>query len=230
MPEAKLSEAKTIPPWLFALTVICSLAIGMGLFVALPHVISEATLGQHTESRLLRSMFEGFIKSCLFVAYIALIGRKRDIRRLFEYHGAEHKVVFAAEKSVPLTPEDAQQFSRLHPRCGTNFAVATILVSIFLFSLLPRSEYLLVGIGWRFLCMPLVAGLAYELIKLTVHPRLGRAVTALMIPGLWLQKLTTQPPDESQLEVSCAAMKAVLNAESSLAHPQPQTEIAVETV
>ena len=225
-----MRDAKSIPPWLFAITVASSLAIGMALFVALPHVVAESTLGHYTRGRLALSVFEGFIKSCLFVAYIAAIGQKRDIRMLFEYHGAEHKVVFAAERNAPLTPHETQQFSRLHPRCGTNFAVATIVVSIFLFSLLPQSDSRLVGIGWRFVCMPLVAGLAYELIKLTVHPKLGRAVTALMTPGLWLQRLTTQPPDESQLEVSCAAMKAVLNAENSLAHPQPQTDVSVETV
>lgn len=223
-------KPKTIPPWLFALTIACSLSIGMGLFVALPHIVAEATLGHYTRQRLALSFFEGFIKSCLFVTYIYVIGRKRDIRRLFEYHGAEHKVVFAAEKNAPLTPESAQQFSRLHPRCGTNFAVATIVVSIFLFSLLPQSDYKIVGIGWRFVCMPLVAGLAYELIKLTVHPKLGRFVTILMTPGLWLQRLTTQQPDESQLEVSCAAMKVVLDAERALSLPQPATEIVVETV
>lgn len=225
-----MRDAKSIPPWLFALTVLCSLAIGMGLFVALPHVVSEATLGQYTRQRLVLSLFEGFIKSCLFVAYIALIGAKKDIRRLFQYHGAEHKVVFAAENNAPLTPAGASAFSRLHPRCGTNFAVATIVVSIFLFSLLPQSNYKLVGIAYRFVCMPLVAGLAYELIKLTVHPKLGGFVTFLMTPGLWLQRLTTQAPDDSQLEVSCAAMAAVLDAERTLTHPQPEKEIAVETV
>lgn len=225
-----MRDAKSIPPWLFALTVMCSLAVGLGLFVALPHAVSQATLGHYTHHRLALSLFEALIKSCLFVAYIAIIGTKKDIKRLFQYHGAEHKVVFAAERNAPLTPESATTFSRLHPRCGTNFAVATILVSIFLFTLLPQSDSKLVGIGYRILCMPLVAGLAYELIKLTVHPKFGRFVTFLMTPGLWLQRLTTQVPDDSQLEVSCAAMKAVLDAENGLSHPQPEREIAVETV
>ncbi|HEX8551295.1 MAG TPA: DUF1385 domain-containing protein [Abditibacteriaceae bacterium] len=225
-----MRDAKSIPPWLFVLTVATSLCIGMGLFVALPHLLSESTLGHYTRHRLALSGFEGFIKSCLFVTYIWLIGRKRDIRRLFEYHGAEHKVVFAAERNHPLTPEGSRDFSRLHPRCGTNFAVVTIVVSILVFSLLPQSDYKIVGIGWRFLFMPLVAGLSYEVIKLTVHPVLGRAAITLMTPGLWLQRLTTQQPDDAQLEVSCAAMKAVLDAENQVSHEATKDNEGAETV
>ena len=222
---------KTIPPLLLALTIAVSLAIGMGLFVALPHVVAETVLRPHTDVRIFLTGFEGFIKSCLFVLYIYVIGLRGNIRRLFEYHGAEHKVVFAAERGAPLTPEGARDFSRLHPRCGTNFAVATIVVSIFVFSLLPQSDSKLVGIGWRFLFMPLVAGLSYEIIKLTVHPVLGRAALVLMTPGLWLQRLTTKTPDDRQIEVSCAAMQAVLDAEKGLTpHVQAEKDGAVETV
>jgi uncharacterized protein YqhQ len=209
------APAKGIPIWAFLPVVAASLGLGMGLFVALPHIVSEATLGQIVRHRLALSAFEGFIKACLFVAYIWLIGRKRDIFRLFQYHGAEHKVVFAAEQGRELTPEGARDFDRLHPRCGTNFAVVTIFVSVFLFSLLPQSDSKLVGVGYRFLCMPLVAGISYELIKLTVHPRLGRYALYLMTPGLWLQRLTTNQPDDAQLEVSCAAMRAVIEAENA---------------
>ncbi|HEX8834082.1 MAG TPA: DUF1385 domain-containing protein [Abditibacteriaceae bacterium] len=222
--KAKNANANPLPAWLFALTVVCSLGLGMMLFVALPHAIAgyvtDVVTGRKNYGGLLFNLLEGAVKTAIFVSYIAIIGRKKDICRVFEYHGAEHKVVFAVENGRELTPAGARDFDTPHPRCGTNFAFLTILVSILCFSLLPETNSKLIGIAMRFGCMVPVAGVSYEIIKLTTHPRWGRFANFLMTPGLWLQRLTTRQPDDAQLEVSCAAMRAVLDAEQQFAQSE----------
>jgi len=205
--------SKPIPAWLFALTVAGSLGIGLFLFVILPHWIAAFVLG-NAGNAFVFNLVEGAIKLAIFIAYVWLVGRKPDIKRVFEYHGAEHKVVFAAENAQPLTPDGARPYDTPHPRCGTGFALLTIGVSILCFSFLPHGESKLTGAFWRVLAMPLVAGISYEILKLTTHPTFGKYAIVMMTPGLWLQRLTTRQPDDAQLEVSCAAMKAVLDAEA----------------
>lgn len=207
-------NSKPIPPWMFALTVAGSLGVGIFLFVLLPHWIAALTIGRSVSNGLIFNLAEGAIKLAIFVAYVWLIGRKPDIKRVFEYHGAEHKVVFAVENARPLTPAGARPFDTPHPRCGTGFALLTIMVSIVCFSFLPQFQSKISGALWRVALMPVVAGISYEIIKLTTHATLGKYAIFLMTPGLWLQRLTTRQPDDAQLEVSCAAMKAVLDAES----------------
>lgn len=203
-----------IPAWLFALTVLGSFSLGIGLFVALPNLITDWTVARFTDNRIALNLAEGAVKLAIFVAYVALIGTKKDIRRVFEYHGAEHKVVYAAENGLPITPDGARPFDTPHPRCGTGFALLTIVVSVICFSFLPWTQSHLPRILWRLALMPVVAGFSFEIIKLTAHPTLGRFAQFVMIPGLWMQRLTTRQPDDAQLEVSCAAMQAILNAEA----------------
>jgi len=207
---------KPIPAWMFGLTAAASFGFGIFLFVVVPHWIAAWALGTKVENGLLFNLVEGAIKLAIFVAYVWLVGRREHIRRVFEYHGAEHKVVFAVENARPLTPEGARPFDTPHPRCGTGFALLTILVSIVCFSFLPQFESKIVGALWRIALMPVVAGVSYEIIKLTTHPKWGKYAILVMTPGLWLQRLTTRQPDDAQLEVSCAAMKAVLDAEANL--------------
>ena len=206
-------QPKTLPAWLFALTVICSLALGLVLFVALPNLIAFHALKSRTDNAIVLNLVEGAVKLTIFVAYIAIIARRPDIRRLFEFHGAEHKVVFAAENARKLTPDGARPFDTPHPRCGTGFALLTVLVSVLCFSFLPVAVPSWQQVLMRFGLMPLVAGISYEIIKMTAHPRYGAFFLWIMTPGLWLQRLTTKQPDDAQLEVSCAAMRAVLEAE-----------------
>ena len=209
--------APALPIWLFIVTIIGSLGLGMLLFVALPNLITHYTLRKVTDNLIALNLFEGSVKMTIFVIYIWLIGLRPDIRRVFEYHGAEHKVVFAVENARPLTPEGARPFDTPHPRCGTGFALLTIIVSILCFSFLPQFDSKLAGAFWRFMLMPVIAGVSYEVLKLTMHPTWGKYAMVLMVPGMWLQRLTTRQPDDAQLEVSCAAMQAVLDAEAR--HP-----------
>ncbi len=202
-----------MPAWLFGLTVLGSFSLGIGLFVALPNLITDWTAARYTEDRIALNLVEGAVKLAIFVAYVALIGTRPDIRRVFEYHGAEHKVVFAAENGLPITPESARPFDTPHPRCGTGFALLTVVVSVIVFSFLPWTESHWPRLLWRLALMPVVAGVSYEIIKLTAHPTWGRAAQFVMIPGLWMQRLTTRQPNDEQLEVSCAAMQAILDAE-----------------
>jgi uncharacterized protein YqhQ len=218
----KAKESAEMPMWLFLLTVVCSFSLGLGLFVALPNLITDWTAAHYTDNRIVLNLVEGVVKLAIFVAYVAVIATRPDIRRVFEYHGAEHKVVYAAENSLPITPESARPFDTPHPRCGTGFALLTIIVSVICFSFLPWTEEHLPRVLWRLALLPVVAGVSFEIIKLTAHPTLGKAAQAVMIPGLWMQRLTTKEPDDAQLEVSCAAMQAILDAEAQFAANETQ--------
>ncbi len=213
------SPTKSAPPklplWAFLLTITGSLGLGVLLFVALPNLVTDWTLRRFTANLVALNLFEGGVKLLIFTAYVWLIGQRPNIRRVFEFHGAEHKVVFAAENNLPITPESARPFDTPHPRCGTGFALLTVFVSIVCFAFLPWPEEHWKRVGWRLLLMPLVAGVSYEVIKLTVNPQLGSVAKFIMIPGMWLQRLTTRQPDDSQLEVACAAMQVVLDAENT---------------
>ena len=214
-PEAAAEKEAAMPLWAFAGTVALSLLLGFAVFVALPNIVADVTLGRVTRSRFALNPFEGLVKGIIFIVYLWLIGRTPNIKRLFEYHGAEHKVVYAAENNRPLTPDGARPFDTPHPRCGTGFALLTVLVSVVLFSWLPWTTSHLPRIAMRFALMPFVAGVSYEILKLTTNPRWKALAVIVMTPGMWLQRLTTKQPDDSQLEVSCAAMQAVLSAEKA---------------
>ena len=212
--EVSSSNAPSqVPNWLFALTALGSFCIGLGLFLILPAFLALQLLGENAPS-LAVSLLETFIKTVLFVAYVWLIGKRKHIRRLFEYHGAEHKVVHATEAGRVLVASQCRDFSREHPRCGTGFALLVIFVSALFFAFLPTDIPKWQSIIYRFALLPVIAGVSYETLKLTLHPFWGRFVRTLMIPGMWLQLLTTREPNDEELEVSCAAMKAVLKAEA----------------
>jgi uncharacterized protein YqhQ len=222
--EAQVEKEQSMPLWMFLGTVVLSLSLGFALFVALPNIAADATLGRATRNRFALNIAEGCIKITIFVAYLWLIGRMANIKRLFEFHGAEHKVVYAAEHGRPLTPDGARPFDTPHPRCGTGFALLTAIVSIACFSWLPWTLSHWPRVGMRFVLMPLVAGISYEILKLTAHPKWRPLAIVVMTPGMWLQRLTTNEPDDSQLEVSCAAMQVVIDAEEQHGTPVLPTE------
>jgi uncharacterized protein YqhQ len=153
------------------------------------------------------------VKLAIFVAYVWFIGQRKDIKRVFEYHGAEHKVVYAAENQRPITPEGARPYDTPHPRCGTGFALLTVFVSILCFSFLPWTESHLWRVVPRLLLLPVVAGISYEIIKATVNPKLSGLATVVVTPGMWLQRLTTRQPNDEQLAVACEAMRVLLEEE-----------------
>lgn len=215
-----------LPLWLFLLTVAGSLLLGMGLFVALPNLITdkvfEPLLGTGTGPAVIAlNLLEGTVKLIIFVSYVFLIGRRPDIRRVFEYHGAEHKVVYAAEHNRPITPEGARPFDTPHPRCGTGFALLTVFVSVLCFSFLPWTESDWLRVGMRLGLLPVIAGVSYEIIKATVNPRFTALATLVITPGMWLQRLTTVQPDDDQLEVACEAMRVLLEVENKVASQTP---------
>lgn len=194
------------------LSVIIAIALTVAMFILLPTVIANL-LKPVLHSSFAFNLVEGIMRIVIFVAYIALISRMKDIRTVFEYHGAEHKTIHCFENNLELTPANAQQFYTLHPRCGTSFLLFVMVISFVLHLFLGWPDLALRIIS-RLLLVPVVAGLSYELLKWA-----GRSdnwlVKILSMPGLYLQKLTTKTPSDEQLEVAIAAMKAVLVSEDT---------------
>ena len=214
---AGVPDKKALPIWLFLLTILGSLGVGVGLFVALPNLVTdwifEPLLGKN---RVALNGIEGLVKLAIFIGYVYIIGRRKNIKRVFEYHGAEHKVVYAVENNRPLTPAGARPFDTPHPRCGTGFALITVFVSVICFAFLPWGDSHVARIGLRLLLLPLVAGISYEIIKSTVNPRLSGLAMIVVKPGMWLQRLTTEEPSDDQLEVACEAMRVLLVEEEKI--------------
>jgi len=188
-------------------SVVVALIFSVGLFMLLPTAIA-GIFKVWIKTPAILNLIEGLIKLSIFLLYLWAVSHMSDIKRVFEYHGAEHKTIAAYEAGVELTPENAMKFSRLHPRCGTSFLLIVMVVSILMFSLLTW-DTLWMRIVYRLLLLPVVAGLSYEIIKMAGKRPQG-IVGILTKPGLWLQKITTREPDLSQLEVAIAAMKAVI--------------------
>ncbi|MBQ4527991.1 MAG: DUF1385 domain-containing protein [Clostridia bacterium] len=188
-------------------SVVVALCFSIGLFMILPTVIA-GLFDNLVKNRILLNLIEGAIKLAIFLLYLWGVAHMSDIKRVFEYHGAEHKTIATYEAGVELTPENAKEYTRLHPRCGTSFLLIVMVISILMFSLLSWKTWW-IRILYRLLLLPVVAGVSYEIIKFAgKHP--NGIVGWLTKPGLWLQKITTREPDESQLEVAIAAMKAVI--------------------
>jgi uncharacterized protein YqhQ len=192
-------------------TVVAALALAIGLFFVLP-VGLTSLIKDWLGSAWLFWLVEGILRTGIFLVYIWLLSRLRDLRRVFEYHGAEHKTIACYEAGLELTPENAQRFSRLHPRCGTSFLLIVMIVAIFVFAPLGLPEWYWL-LASRIIGVPLIAGLSFEVIKFAGRNRHKGWVRSLMWPGLQLQKLTTREPDPDQLAVAIAAMEAVLAVE-----------------
>ena len=189
-------------------TLALSLLVGVGLFVVLPMALI-GLVDRYITIPLLSNLMEGIVRLLFFVAYLVAIRRMPDIRRVFAYHGAEHKTVNAHEAGVPLTVSEVNRFSTRHTRCGTSFLLIVLILFVVLTSLLGRPP-LLVRLLSRLVLVPVVAALAYEFIKFTARHDAHPLVRVLTAPGLWLQRLTTEEPDERMLEVSIAALQSVL--------------------
>ena len=190
-------------------SVIIALIFSIGLFMMLPHFISSL-VGNFIKNTVILNAVEGISKMVIFTIYILLVSQMKDIQRVFEYHGAEHKSIACYESGMELTPENAAKCSRLHPRCGTSFLLIVMIISIIFYACLPwQNTSFVLRIIYRLLLLPVVAGTSYEILKFAGKSN-NRIVKALTKPGLFLQKLTTREPDESQIEVAIAALSAVL--------------------
>ncbi|HEV7584357.1 MAG TPA: DUF1385 domain-containing protein [Solirubrobacteraceae bacterium] len=205
-------EEQEIPRGVWAGTIVVALALAVVLFFLIPVGVTSLIKGQ-LGSSFLFWLVEGLLRTGIFLGYLLLLSRVRDLRRVFEYHGAEHKTISCFEAGLPLAPVNAQRFSRLHPRCGTSFLLVVMIVAIFVFAPigLPAWYWL---VATRILGVPLIAGISFELIKFAGRNRRRRWVQIVMWPGLKLQLLTTREPDLEQLEVAIAALGAVLERET----------------
>ena len=193
---------------IMGIVLVFSLAISIGLFMILPYIASEA-LGKLIRNEYVILFMEGIIRIAIFLGYIVLISRMEDIKRVFMNHGAEHKTINCLEAGVPLTPENVDNFSRLHKRCGTSFIFIVMIISMVFFFFI-RVDTIWLRIVLRLLFLPLVAGVSYEFIRLagsSDHP----LVQIFSKPGLALQKLTTKEPDHSMIEVAIASVEGVFD-------------------
>lgn len=204
-------EDEEITPLEMFISILISFGLAILLFVALPAGI-VALIQSFINLNIILNLIEGIIKITAFLAYLFVISRLKDIKRVFMYHGAEHKVIHNYESKFPLSVKNARNFTTLHPRCGTNFIFIVILLSIFFFSFFGRPP-LLERILYHILLLPVIAGTSYEVIKLAGGERVNPIIRIIATPGLWLQKLTTNEPDDSMLEVAITALKAVLPEE-----------------
>jgi uncharacterized protein YqhQ len=187
-------------------TMIVALVLGFGLFFYLPLFVADLT---GVKSGFWFNLVDGFVRLAVFILYVSLIGLWSEMQKLYQYHGAEHKSIHAFEAGEELTPENAMKYTTLHPRCGTSFLLMVVIVSLVVFIALGRPE------SWgergiRFLAVPVIAGVAFELTKLSGKYAKSALGAALIAPGLWLQRITTKEPTRAQLEVALKALREVL--------------------
>ena len=221
-------EEEEISSGMWAGTIVLSILLAVGLFFLIPVGLTSLIKDQ-LGSSLLFWLVEGLLRTGIFLGYLLALSRLRDLRRVFEYHGAEHKTISCFEAGMPLKPENAERFSRLHPRCGTTFLLLVMVVAIFVFAPigLPAWYWLLLT---RIIGVPLIAGISFELIKWSGRNRRRPWVRAIMWPGIQLQYLTTREPDRAQLAVAIAALEAVLVAEPDLGSKHAADLVGVEVV
>ena len=190
-----------------AMTMVVAFGLGLLIFFYLPLLLTELT---GVQSGILFNVIDGVIRLLFFLLYLGLISQWKEIRRIFEYHGAEHKSIFAYEQGRPLTLNGVKSFSTHHPRCGTSFLLVVMLVSLIIFLFLGKPE------DWvdrliRFLFIPVIGGISYEIIRLSGTKFGLKLARILVAPGLWLQRITTKEPDDAQLDVALVALKSALN-------------------
>jgi uncharacterized protein YqhQ len=231
-PVSPSSPAPDRSGWAVAGSMAIGLGLGVLVFLLLPLWLTQLA-ERHlfgTLSGLGFNLLDGGLRALFFLAYLFGISRLRDIHRVFMYHGAEHKVVFNYERRLPLSVENARAQSRLHPRCGTSFLLFVLLVSILVFALIPKTAPFLVKFGGRLLLVPVIAGLSYEVLRLTARRRAAPLFAALVFPGLMLQKITTQEPTDDMLEVAIVALEEALREDGLLPEAPPGAAPGAEAV
>lgn len=164
----------------------------------------------NNNNSVLYNVVESVVKIVIFLGYLTLISQLKDIKRVFEYHGAEHKTIFCYENGEELTVENVKKFKRFHPRCGTSFLLFVVIISIIIYSIVGRHPNLFINVLIRIALLPLIAGISYEIIKFAGKHSENKCIAWLNKPGMWLQRLTTREPDESQIECAITSLKAVI--------------------
>ncbi|WP_042278027.1 DUF1385 domain-containing protein [[Clostridium] dakarense] len=189
-------------------SLVLSLILSIGLFILLPTMVG-GIFSKFASNDLLLNLIEGLIRISILFGYIILISKNKDIERVFQYHGAEHKSIYCYENNLDLTVENARKFGRLHPRCGTNFLFIVMFISIILFSFFGWPNPIM-RVAMRIICIPVVAGISYEIIRFLGKYN-NKFTKIVAYPGMMLQNFTTKEPDDEQLEVAIAALKAVID-------------------
>ncbi len=215
-----LEEDERLTPRQVVLSIVLAMALFIGIFI-----IGPATLFAWLENRtgragILTLMGEGVFRVAIFVAYLWLIGRTKDIHRVFEYHGAEHKTIAAFEHGEELQPELIDRYPKEHVRCGTNFLIIVMIITIFVFTLFgtPALVWRIVS---RVIAIPIIAAISYEALRFGAkHPE-SLVMRSLMKPGIWLQRITTQQPDHSQIEIAVTSFQELLRREAEATAPDP---------
>ena len=194
--------------WLVS-TMVILLSIGFGLliFKFLPLLVAQMI---NPNSNIVFNLIDGGVKMVVFVAYVYAISLMKDVRRVFEYHGAEHKSIGCYESKKKLTVSNAKNFSALHPRCGTSFIMIVLIISIIVYVFIPKTVPFMYKLVYRIFLLPLIAGISYEVLKLSAKYEHNFFFHMFEKPGLWIQHITTKEPDDKQLEVALAALKKVL--------------------
>lgn len=217
--KAYNEDEKPLNPLLISLTIGFAFVIGIGLFVFLP-LYATKLLGfifnPVAENSFVFNLVDGIIRVIIFLIYIIAVGLWREMRRIFEYHGAEHKVIHAYEAGRELDVDNVRDFSPHHPRCGTSFLLIVMIISILIFSFIPQAWLFIHKFLSRLILIPLIAGISYELLRLSSKMKDNPVVNLLIIPGLCLQRLTTREPDTKQIEVAIIALKEVLRFEGGV--------------
>lgn len=193
-------------------SVILGLCFSIGLFILLPNFISELIVPK--ENVKLYNVVESILKFLIFIVYLIIASQMKDIKRVFEYHGAEHKTIFCYENKLDLTVENIKKQSRFHPRCGTNFMIIVLIISVIVFSLIGRHENMFINMGYRLLLLPIIASISYEIIKFLGRTKI-KFFQIFAKPGLLMQRITTREPDDSQIEVAIKSLKLVLGEEEA---------------
>ncbi|MFZ6016973.1 MAG: DUF1385 domain-containing protein [Nitrospirota bacterium] len=211
-------EKKHMGSTTIGFTIVLAIILGIVVFILLP-LYATRLLGiifvSVSESSFMFNLIDGIIRIILFLTYIIAVGMWKEMRRIFEYHGAEHKVIHAYEHEKGLTLENAKDYSPLHPRCGTSFLLIVMVVSIFTFSFIPQEWTFTYKFISRLILVPLIAGLSFEFLKYSSRMESNPIMYVLIQPGLLLQRLTTREPDDAQLEVAIRALEEVLRIEEA---------------
>ena len=208
--EKKSSE---ISGWMMTLNVIFSIAFFIFLYKFIPLVITTQ-IQEHSSwlsGNIAFNLVDGVIRLAIFLTFLVLISRMEDIRRVFQYHGAEHKVVFNYESGKPVDIATSQAFTTFHPRCGTSFLMVVMLISIVVYSLIPVEGFALRFL-MRILLLPVIAGISYEVIRFAAKHQ-GTLWSSMVLPGLWLQRITTKDPADDQVEISIQSLEAAMALE-----------------
>ncbi|NTU42227.1 MAG: DUF1385 domain-containing protein, partial [Nitrospirales bacterium] len=210
-------EDKPLTPLSIALSIGSAILLAIGLFIVLPLFLTKLlgnVFSGVSNSSFLFNLVDGILRVAVFLLYVSVIGLWKEMRRIYEYHGAEHKVIFAHEAGEELTVENARKYKPYHPRCGTSFLLIVMVISILVFSLIPKDWVFIEKALSRLILIPVIAGISYEVLKLSARFQNNPFISLMILPGLLLQRLTVREPDDSQIEVAISAVKDVMTIET----------------